>query len=59
MTMLQLQPTPPVGSDRTVLLPALRAGTVAGATSGRPPRRKGGFSRVRISDWGYRQFRVY
>jgi hypothetical protein len=59
MTMLQLQPNPLGGSDRTALLPALRAGTVAAGTGGRPPRRKIGFGRVRVSDWGYRQFRVY
>jgi hypothetical protein len=59
MTTLQSQPTPSGGSERATLLPALRAGTVATGASGRPPRRKIGFGRVRVSDWGHRPFRVY
>jgi hypothetical protein len=59
MTMFQLLPAPSASTDRTTLLPALRAGIVANGSSSRITRRKFGFGRVRISDWGYRQFRVY
>lgn len=59
MTMLQLQPASSASADSSTRLPTLRAGIVANGSSSRTTRRKVGFGRVRVSDWGYRPFRVY
>jgi hypothetical protein len=59
MTMLQLQPPPSGSADSSTQLPVLRSGIVASGSSSRLTRRKVSFGRVRISDWGYRPFRVY